>query len=206
MLENRQPVSLGGKTGPKLFYPKHPFPPQLCQKIGRFSTGFQELALSRKLTIQLIDFLYLTVLSAQVSCEEAGALSSTADEVLGIPGLTTLERVLGTALTTYNIHAERNLRTPSPSFRLYIQSQFRVVVARSDILACDPDALDWACLIFKATTKEDTDSWRWAAARLCGIQTSDSRQQFLGRSFLPIPQATSVSDSDVLVSKDLSRV
>jgi hypothetical protein len=194
MLDYKPHISQSGEVETKLLYPEHPFPPHLCQKITRLSVRFQELALSKKLSIQFIDFLHLTVLSAQGSCEETGALSTTADEVLGISGLTTLERVLATALTTYNLYTERNCMTPSPSYGLYIQRQFRVLGAKPDILVCDTDAMEWAYLMIRATTEKDTDLWQWADARLRAMQVSDSKQHQLGRAFFPIPQTTSSTD------------
>jgi hypothetical protein len=100
--------------------------------------------------------------------------------------------LLGIALTTYSIYAERNLRTSIPSFFSYIQSQFRALTERPDLLSCDRDALEWACLIFIATTKESTDSWQWADGRLRVMRISERRQRELGQAFLPIPQGADV--------------
>jgi hypothetical protein len=194
MLEYKRYLGLSGDIDTKLSYPAYPFPPHLCRKISRFSPGFQNLATSRKLSVQVINFFSLTVFSGRSSSEEAGALSTTADEVLSISELTTLERVLGIALTMYSIYAERSLRTPIPSFFSYIQSQFRVLTERTDLLSCDRDALDWACLIFIATTEESTDSWQWADGRLRVMQISERRQRELGQAFLPIPQAADVAE------------
>lgn len=191
MLEYKS-ASLGGETKIELFYPSHPFPTYLCQKIARLSPGFRELALSQKFSVQFIDFLYLTTLSAQLSSEDTGTLSVTADEVLGMSSLTTLERVLGTALTTYNIYLERRFRTLTGTHQFYVQRRFEVLIAMPDILGCNADALQWACLILRATTEENTDTWRWANARLRAMQVSDCRQRVLERAFLPIPQAASI--------------
>jgi hypothetical protein len=138
MLEYKRHLGLSGDIDTKLSYPAHPFPPHLCREISRFSPGFQNLATSRKLSVQFINFFSLTVFSGRSSSEEAGALSTTADEVLGISELTTLERVLGIALTTYSIYAERSLRTPIPSFFPYIQSQFRALTERPDLTLPNP--------------------------------------------------------------------
>jgi hypothetical protein len=187
MLDNKQ-LSIGEDIRTELFYPSHPFPAYLCQKIARFPLGFRELALSGQLSVQFIDFLYLTVLSAQLNSEDVGSLSTVADDVLGMSSLTTLEFVLGIALTAYNMYFERKLRTVTGGNPFYLQRRVKVLAARSDILACDPDALEWACLSLRATTEKDANLWRWADAWLRATQTSDyRRQRVLGRAFLPIP-------------------
>lgn len=187
MLENNL---LQAEIGPDLVYPGHPFPPNLCLMLTRFPSGFRELALSRKLSMQCINFINLIVLSLKDGCEVKDALSATSDELLGKPRLTTLERLLATALSARNIYAERKITTPNPVYSIYVQKQVVLLASSPDIQFCDPDVLNWSCLMLRATTEKGTDSWRWADTKLRMTAMTDKRQDELGASFLPIMQDT----------------
>lgn len=176
---------LYGKTSSDLVYPKHPFPADLCLKLTSFPAGFRELALSKKLSIQSIDFVDLVLIAARDSGEVSSALSSTSDELLGKPGLTTLERLVAIALGAYNA---RQSSRPIPVFLVYLQEQVKILASKSDIYTCDPDVLDWACLILRASTERNTGSWRWADSKLQGNDLSELRRKQLEEAFLPIPQ------------------
>ena len=180
---------LYGKAGIDLVYPRHPFPADLCLRLTSFPAGFRELALTRKLSMQSIDFIHLVLLSSRDSGEVSSALSSTSDELLGKPGLTTLERLIAIALSAYN--ALRSAR-PIPVFLLYFQEQVRILASKPDICTCDLGVLDWACMMIRTFTETDTGSWRWADSMLQGKYLSDLRREQLNEAFLPVPQRKAI--------------
>ena len=197
MVKYQQRLYLDSSSGSTLVYPEHPFPPSLCEAIPRSPTGFRDLALSRKLSLQIMAFLCLTLEFAGTSGKEDIIVSMTADAVLIIATLTTLERVLAAALGTYNVYAERNLRPPNPICRLYIQSHFTVLAENLNLGSCDPDALEWACLMLKATTEKGSNIWRWADRQLRRTCPNECRQRELSRAFLPVPQAFAIEGRHV---------
>lgn len=178
---------LHAETDTELTYPKHPFSADLCRKLTGFPRGFREMALSRKLSIECIDYVHLMVLSSKDGSKSTEALSGASDEFLGRSGLTTLERLLATAVCAYNINAERSFITPNPLSLMYVEEQVRIIASSRDMDRCDKDVLEWACLMLRATTEKGTESWRWADTRLRIRTVSDARRKDLGEAFLPIP-------------------
>jgi hypothetical protein len=183
-----QTTSLYREMAGDVFYPEHPFSAELCTKLTRFPPGFRELALSRKLSVDCVDYIHLIVVACTDGLEHNEALSIPPDGILGRSGLTTLERLLATALSTYGFYVERRTRSPSTSFVMYVQQQVRLLAFSAEIFTCDPDVLAWSCLMLRATADPSSDLWRWADARLRTMGVSASRQVELGEAFLPIPR------------------
>jgi hypothetical protein len=183
-------------TGVKseLTYPEHPFPADLCLKLTAFPNGFRELALTGRLSIQCIHFVHLIVLlSSKSGCDVPTHLSLLSDELLGKSGLTTLERLLASTLSAYNILvcSERQVASPNPAWSMYINQQIERSVSSPALDSCDRDFMDWTCLMLKATTEKDTVSWQWANAQLQRRIVSDDRREELGNAFIPIPRGAS---------------
>jgi hypothetical protein len=110
----------------------------------------QRLLSGKDLTSDEVIFIVLylaNVLSSRDGSESTEALSDTSDKLLGRSGLTTLERLLATALCAYNTYAERSFIMPNPLWLMYVEEQVRIVASCPDIDRCDLDVLDWACML-----------------------------------------------------------
>jgi len=116
-LRDEQRMPLHSSVATKLVYPDHPFSPDLCRKITTFSPSFREMALSRKLSVQVIDHLYLVV-----TLGRSDIASNTLD-LLGYSYETTMERMLAITLGTYTIYMRRHLTndSTSPMLLIYLQ-------------------------------------------------------------------------------------
>lgn len=171
----------------ELVYLKHPFDPDLCSKLTKLPAGFRNLALSRKLSIQCVDFIQDIMLTAEGDNDESSGISKTSDMLLRKPGLTILERLLATALSTYMALGHTQTSAPNPNYVMLIQHQIKLFASSEAWYSCSLDVLDWACLMLRATTERNTASWRWADATLHTRKISDERRAALGVAFLPIP-------------------
>ena len=192
---------------PSLTYPAHPFPPALCLKITAFPRGFQELALARKLSIECINFVHLIVLTSKAGYEVPTHLTLVSDKLLGESRLTTLERLLVSTLSSYDIYvsSERQVASPNPAWSMYVDQQVEKSVS-SDSLNLDTDLTDWTCLMLRATTGKNTASWHWADAQLQKRIMSDDRREKLEKDFISIPRHASsltTSDSDNVATQRL---
>jgi hypothetical protein len=157
----------GKEDRENLVYPRHPFSPSLCEKISRFSKGFSELALQRKLSFQFLNFLerIMTWLRTEANTASKAATSPSrmADDVLGRSNPSITERVLATALLAFCSSIERRMGQANPPVEIFIQAQGKYLATHPDIRACvDRDALEWTALILQDTVASGTDGWKWA--------------------------------------------
>jgi hypothetical protein len=179
----------------ELIYPEHPFHADLCRKVTAFPDGFRELALAGKLSLQCIHYVHLVLQLSQNNGYEV--LSLAWDELLGKPGLSVLERLMGSTLSAYTVLvcSERQVASPNPAWLRYIHQQIERSVSSPDQAFCDQDFVDWTCLMLRAATEKDTKSWRWANAQLKGGIVSHDRREELSNAFIPIPGGASLLTS-----------
>lgn len=126
-----------GKVQQELTYPEHPFRADLCRKVSAFPDGFRELALSGKLNLQCIHYVHLVL---QLSKNNGYDILSLAwDELLGKPGLSVLERLMGSTLSAYTVLvcSERQVASPNPACLVYIHQQIERSVSSPDLDFCD---------------------------------------------------------------------
>ena len=180
--------TIEGLSQGKFTYPRHPFPPALSRKISKYPQGFRESALRKELSLQFIDYLDLTLQWTRDDTGKVRLKTSGQYEILGMPKLSRVERLLATAVQAYSNFIERTEHARENKVtEQTVQTQVHVLSAQEHTTKCDRDLLTWVCLMLRATTSRGTDSWRWANAWLCSIDVSKQGEQKLGRMFLPVP-------------------
>ena len=177
-----------------LVYPEHPFDPSLCSQIAKFSTGFRELALQKRLCLQFIRTLeeVLRRMEDANNAPSAVAITSVMDSVICKPELTTLERVLAIAVISCCVFRARKREGVPPTVEIGIQLHARSFPQGRELYYGDApqeNALDWAALALKSTADKGTTAWTWANRRIItgNANLLEAERCKLEKKFLNIP-------------------
>jgi hypothetical protein len=181
------------KPQQRLSYPKHPFWPDLCEKISKLPAGFRKLALTGMLSLSLIDFL--GDLGSQLRDDTrkkavSGVLTHSVT-LFDIPELTVIEHWIVGILLSFCIAIDGTVRGPgfvNPIHKVRVHAQVMRLVKNSDIASCDPDFLAWAAFVLRATTEPGSEPWQWADRFIGSVPMKAGREEELEEAFWPIPK------------------
>ncbi len=120
-------------------------------------------------------------------------------EILGMPGLTFIERLLAVAIQAYINWLERTIRKWS-NFSSEHEVEVHVTVLKESEVhldACDDETRDsfaWCCLMLRDTTTKESLSWRWAEKHLVTMSMHEERGEALDQLFFARPGRQSFGD------------
>lgn len=176
-------------------YAAHSYPPIILAKINALPTGFQNVALTRRLSIQFINALHLVIVNISRDRLAFRSDSFMAHGILGVPALTTIERLLGTSLLAYTmLLAAVLLDDANSAAEMHFELQMKLLMSSSGMWVCCPELLAWLGLVLGEMERQVSWVGRWAA-RLVGDGGSEDAawgRKELERSFLPIPGGNSI--------------
>lgn len=178
----------------KLTYPAHPFSPALCNQISKLPSGFRELALRHRLSLQFINVMEDVLQRMEdENAPSSVAITSIMEDVITHPDLTALERALANAVISCCIAKVRKREGVPPSVEIARQLHARSFPFGRGMYSegsPEEDSFDWAALVLRATSNKDSIAWNWANQRINSGSTGlvlGARGTDLQKSFLEIP-------------------
>jgi hypothetical protein len=182
------------QTDTELTYPAHPFSPALCHQISKLPTGFQELALRHRLSLQFISVLRDVLHRMEDDkAPSSVAVTSIMEDVITHPELTALERALAIAVISCCVAKARTREGVPPSVEISRQLHARSFPFGRGMYnegSLEEASFDWAALVLRATTNKDSTAWNWADQRINSGSTGlalGARSTSLQKDFLEIP-------------------
>jgi hypothetical protein len=173
-----------------LHYPSHPFKPDLCKQISNLPVGFADLALTTKISVELIEVLNQLVTSWKQEGPSPRFATGywPANKILDAPKMTTVERLIAVALLALCNYIDKNtFGHASPIHHMRQQAQIEVLATDKNISACNKEVLEWAAHVLCATTSAGSESHQWAGRVVQWRPLSEERKRELEEMFFVIP-------------------
>src|ERR1700744_816202 len=163
-------------AGPEsvLEYPSFPLTAPLRHRISHYPPGIGALALECRLSLQFLNFFQIFFDWYETNHTTPGphdSMTELGHEILGMPGLTFMERLLAVTIQAYINWLERTIRKWS-NFSSEHEVEVHVGVLKESEAHLDAwddetrDSFAWCCLMLRDTTTEDSLSWRWTEKHL----------------------------------------
>jgi hypothetical protein len=186
---------------PALYYPKHPFPAQLCKSVSRFPWGFRELTLSGAFSTRFIDLLEFWLPSLQSKQPVHTFLTPVGELLDSLPLGASVERMVAVTLMAYTMWVSW---PGDPAYRQQIQARKLalngIAIQRKDDAIWQnivqpgskqlpdflEDAVIWALVMLRATTDCSADHWGWADRYLRSV--TEGKLKRLADAFLSFPE------------------
>jgi hypothetical protein len=191
------------QTQPALYYPKHPFPAQLCKSVSRFPSGFRELTLSGAFSTRFIDLLERWLPPLQNKQPAHTFLNPGGEFLDSLPLGASVERMVAVTLMAYTVWI---YRPNDPAYGQQVQARKLalngIAIRRKDeaiwqsivqagskqLPAFLEDVVMWALVMLRATTDCSADHWGWAERYLRAAMATKAKLKRLGYTFLPFPE------------------
>ena len=167
---------------------EHPFPPDLCTKIGRLPEGFRELSLTTELSRPHIDALEASTGWIQ---RGDGSPAQIMAILMALPDSTPTACLLSQTLFGYIFSILGYGQLDQSQVRVgHLIMQTTIGRLKSGVTfdKCSPDFVVWAYLVLQHTTEKiEPESWRWATQKMSSIHVDLEMLQKLEADFLPVP-------------------
>ncbi|KAJ9602988.1 hypothetical protein H2200_012283 [Cladophialophora chaetospira] len=185
-----------------LEYPSYPPAATLRDRVSHYPQGIRALALGGRLSFQFLNFFEVFFDWYIVSNTTPGphdSMTELGHEILSMPRLTSIERLLAVTIQAYINWLERTIRNWSNfSSEHEVAVHIRALKAPEGYAdACTDEtraAVAWCCLMLRDTTETDSLAWGWAVERASAMSVLKDREEELDRLFLPRPGGQTVDD------------